>query len=128
MEKIILYIIIIVFLAIFVESIFFYFNLKNVINREKLYKILIYCSIALTGSVNFLLYDFYSCQKIEYISLSGVVSLSQLIFRLLEFCFEPFESNSCYLIQFFSSIIGFILTISYIIIFIKKEIKIWWIL
>ena len=115
-EKFILWALFILFILIFVESIFFYWNIKNVINTKILYKRLIYASIALTGSVNFLLYDFYSCQKIEYISLSGVVSLSQLAFRLIELILE-FKPHSFYLyIQFFISIavliLSFVLTLA----------------
>ena len=117
----------IVFSFIGIESILFYFNFNNIINKDNLYKTLIYFSIALTGSANFLLYDFYSCQKIEYISLSGVVSLAQLIFRGIEFLWS-FDKNWHYILQFAFSICGLILTVVFIIVFIIKEMKIWWIL
>ena len=106
-EELILGGLFLIFLFVFITSITFY-----IIKDSE--KIIIYISIVLTGSVNFLLYDFYSRQEVEYISLSGIVSISSLIFRLVELIWEPFESNSDYIIQFIVSFIGLILTLIYI--------------
>ena len=75
---------------------------------------MIYISIALTGSINYFLYDFYSIQEEEYIILSGIISLAQIIFRLTEFFGEPFNSKSFYRIQIIISFIGICLTIVYL--------------
>ena len=104
-------------------------NYSYIIERLILISIIIdflYICIALTGSINFLFYDFYSCQKSEYISLSGVVSLSQLIFRAVEFFGEPFNSNSFYIVQMIFSLFGIILTVIYVKWLLKTEINLCW--
>ena len=110
-EELILGGLFLIFLFVFITSIIFY-KIKD--SEKIIIYIIIYISIVLTGSVNFLLYDFYSLQEVEYISLSGIVSISSLIFRLVELIWEPFESNSDYIIQFIVSFIGLILTLIYI--------------
>lgn len=104
-----------VFVSVLVVSIVFY-SLKDCENT------ILYLSIALTGSVNFLLYDIYSCQEVEYISLSGIVSISSLIFRGVEIFNEPFESNDNYILQIILSSVGIVLTIVYLLFFLKKDI------
>ena len=43
-----------------------------------------YSSILISGSINFILTEYYSSQKIEYFSLSGIICFSQVIFRIVE--------------------------------------------
>ena len=105
-----------VFVSVLVVSIVFY-SLKDCENT------ILYLSIALTGSMNFLLYDIYSCQEVEYISLSGIVSISSLIFRGVEIFNEPFESNDNYILQIILSSVGIVLTIVYLLFFLKKDIN-----
>ena len=95
------------FLYVFILSIIYYF-----IDSEP-YSL--YISIVITGSLNYLLNFYYSTQKAEYISLSGIISISQIIFRLIEFSFEPFDANNDYFWQISFSFVGLILSILYII-------------
>ena len=118
-EVLILISLIIVFFYVFMVSLIF-FSIEDAVDW------IIYLSIALTGCVNFILYDFYSCYKAEYISLSGVVSLSQFFFRATEFFLEPFEHNSYYILQIISSLIGLILTIIYLYFFLERNINFCW--
>lgn len=74
----------------------------------------LYISIVITGSLNYLLNFYYSTQSAEYISLSGIISLSQILFRLIEFSFEPFEKDNDYFWQISFSIAGIISAIIYI--------------
>ena len=104
-----------IFVFVFILSLYYYL--------EECENISLYISIALTGSVNFLLYDFYSSQEEEYISLSGVVSLSQLVFRGIEFFLEPFDSTADYIIQLVFSSAGGFFTVLYLSSFLKRDIK-----
>ena len=62
-------------------------------------------SIMISGSVNFLFSEYYSTEYINYLSISGLVSIAQIIFRILEFLIEPFKNSNWYWMQ-----IGFSLT------------------
>ena len=115
-EMAILIFLILVFMFVFVVSLIFYIN-------ESYEEITVYLSIAVTGSVNYLLYDFYSCQEAEYISLSGVVSIAQLVFRFIELCGDPFEANWTYLFQMIFSFIGAIFTFIYLFKFVEEDIN-----
>ena len=115
-ETAILIFLILVFVFVFVVSLIFYIN-------KSCEKIKVYISIAITGSVNYILYDFYSCQEVEYISLSGAVSIAQLAFRLIETIFYRFEANWIYLCQMASSFLGAILTFIYLFKFVEEEIN-----
>ena len=67
-----------------------------------------FLAITISGSINFLFYEYYSTQQIEYTSLSGFISLGQFIFRALEL-FVKFDKNFLYFIQIgFSSILIFL--------------------
>ena len=61
-------------------------------------------AIAISGSVNFVFSEYYSYQEINYLSISGTVSIAQMIFRGIEFLVEPFEKNVWYFIQFIPAI------------------------
>jgi len=115
-EIMILIFLILVFMFVFVVSLIFYIN-------ESYEEITVYLSIAVTGSVNYLLYDFYSCQEAEYISLSGVISIAQLVFRFIELCGDPFEANWIYLFQMIFSFIGAIFTFIYLFKFVEEDIN-----
>ena len=100
-----------VFLYVFLCSIVFQlFDDRNNKNFDRT----IYASISLTGSLNYFLYYYYSIQKEEFITLSGIISFSQLIFRLLEYIFEPFDKKKDYFWQIFSSSSGMVLCFSYL--------------
>ena len=107
LEKIMIYSLIIEFLSVLAISVFFYL-------KEDSVAWITYVSIALTGSLNYFLYYYYSTQTAEFISLSGVISLAQLGFRGIEGCLEPFDSNSDYIWQFVSSSLGLILSVIYL--------------
>ena len=106
-ENFIMICLILSFSYVFVLSIIYYFK-----EDSESYSLCI--SIILTGSLNFLLYFYYSTQEAEYISLSGIISISQIIFRIIEFFLEPFDSNNDYFWQIFSSPIGIFGCILYI--------------
>lgn len=44
-----------------------------------------FLGICISGNINFFFYEYYSTQEIEYTSLSGYISIGQLIFRACEF-------------------------------------------
>ena len=93
------------FFYVLILSIIFYFTDSEPTS--------LYISIVITGSLNYLLNFYYSTQSAEYISLSGIISFSQIIFRLIEFCFEPFEKDNDYFWQISFSIAGIISAILY---------------
>jgi len=103
------------FIIILIASLFFIFD-KSIDSNK--FTIFIYFIIAATGALNFFLYNYYSLQKEEFITLSGIIALSQLIFRILEFCFEPFKDNLDYLWPLISSSLGLLFCIVYLCFFI----------
>ena len=111
-EIIIQVILILVFIYVLVCSIVFLLIVDR--NNKNIDRI-IYASISLTGSLNYFLYYYYSIQKEEFITLSGIISFSQLIFRLLEYIFEPFDKKNDYYWQIYSSTGGIVLSLSYLI-------------
>lgn len=106
-EIIIIWSLLVVFLAVLVSSICFI-----LINDSECYTV--YLLIAMTGSLNYFLNFYYSNQEVEFISLSGFIALAQLIFRLLEIIFERFDSNLDYLWQIIGSFAGLIFSIIYL--------------
>jgi hypothetical protein len=94
------------FLYVMILSIIYFFKDSEPIS--------LYISIIITGSLNYLLNFYYSTQKAEYISLSGIISISQIIFRIIEFSLEPFEKDNDYFWQISFSFVGIILCIIYI--------------
>jgi len=70
--------------------------------------IISFLAIAISGKINYLFYEYYSTQKVEYTSLSGIISIGQIPFRGLEMLIS-FKENYCYLIQFCFSLIVVIL-------------------
>ena len=91
--------------------------------KEGYEEITVYISIMITGSINFILYDYYSLQKVEYIALSGIVSLASLLFRLVDLGFSPFTSYIIYYVQLIVSFIGIFLTIIYFFAFLERELN-----
>ena len=76
-------------------------------------KIISYSSIFISGSINFLFYEYYSCFDIDYISISGFVSFAQVIFRLIEKVL-PFDEDYFYWIQSLFSFLGIIVSYAYL--------------
>ena len=58
----------------------------SIISFFKKVKFFIYSSIVVSGAFNFFLYDYFafSTAQGEYLTLSGIISVSQALFRLLE--------------------------------------------
>ena len=112
-EKFILIFILVDSLIVLIISIIFF-------RMKECEPITVYISIILTGSINFFLYDYYSLQEVEYISLSGIVSLAHLIFRLVDRYCSSFKS---YLLQIIFSGCGIILILFYLNKFLNKELK-----
>ena len=115
-EQLIMIYLIIDFIFVFIVSLKFRLN-------EDYEKITIYISIMITGSINFILYDYYSLQKVEYIALSGVVSLASLVFRSVDYFLSPFTSYKYYSLQFGFSLGGILLTFIYLFVFLKRELN-----
>jgi hypothetical protein len=64
------------------NSIFmFFFSLFNSFFSSSFFS---FIPIFIGGILNYLFYEYYSTQKVEYTSLSGIIALGQLLFRLLE--------------------------------------------
>lgn len=59
-------------------------SLFSLLNYFYNWKALNWISICLSGSINFLFYEYYSNKEIDYVSMSGFVSLFQSIFRLID--------------------------------------------
>lgn len=75
-------------------------------------KTISFLAVLLGGTINFILAEYYPTQKIQYLSLSGVISLSNLIFRGTEFLYSLFKNDIIWNIaQIFSSILGIVLCI-----------------
>lgn len=104
------------FLYVFIISLIF--RLKK--NCDE---IIVYISIIITGSINFILYDYYSLQKVEYISLSGIVSLAHTIFRFVDYFCSPFKSYKNYSLQMGFSLGGIFLILFYFFVFLKRSIN-----
>ena len=111
-EKVIILFIMSENLLMAIFSLICFFDLNKLLNE-----VLFYISIFLSGSFNFILYDYYSfsTSQSEYLTLSGIISVSQLIFRGLEFFDSYFslENNLWYFIQMLISLLGSILCICY---------------
>jgi len=94
-------------LLFFFSLIGFYPNLE-----DKYIKWISFKSIFIGGSVNFIFSDYYSSQYINYLSISGIVSISQVIFRLIEMLIK-FKDKKWYYLQIGSSIFAILYTLCY---------------
>lgn len=99
--------------------IIFIFSLKNYLEENKWFS---YFSIAISGSFNFMLYDYFSfsSSESEYLTRSAIISLAQLIFRIIEFLEPSFDDKCWYLVQLFFCLGGAIFCCLYL-----KEIFSW---
>ena len=101
---------------IFLENILiFVFSLINwgFESTKGLIKWITYVAIFISGSINFVFSEYFSYKYINYMSISGIVSIPQVIFSIIELFLEPFENNNSYWIQIISSLIGMITVIIY---------------
>ncbi len=62
-------------------------------------------AILISGSVNFIFSEYYFNEYINYLSISGVVSFSQCIFRFIEF-FSEYLNDIGYWLQILFSFIA----------------------
>ena len=99
----------IITLIAFDSILMIFFSLYNGLTSSP---IISFLAISLSGNVNFLFYEYFSTQQVEYTSLSGLISISQTIFRAFEFV--SYEDNVGYAIQSFYSFAGIILCIIYL--------------
>ena len=106
-EKFILILILCENVLMFIFSLINYFEKNAVVS---------YCSIFISGSFNFLLYDYFSfsTRQGEYLTLSGIISLAQFFFRSVEFFVPSFDENYWYLLQLIPCSIGAILCFTYL--------------
>jgi len=80
--------------------------------EDKYIKWISFKSIFIGGSVNFIFSAYYSSQYINYLSISGIVSISQVIFRLIEMLIK-FNDEKWYYLQIGSSIFAILYTLFY---------------
>ena len=99
----------IITLIAFDSILMIFFSLYNGLTSSPIISIL---AISLSGNVNFLFYEYFSTQQVEYTSLSGLISINQTIFRAFEF--DSYEDNFGYVIQSIYSFAGIILCIIYL--------------
>jgi hypothetical protein len=79
-----------------------------------------YSSILISGSINFILTEYYSSQQIEYFSLSGIICFSQVIFRIVELIYSLYKDEWWIYFQIAVSFLGCV--ISYFSKYIIKKI------
>jgi len=72
--------------------------------------IICYLSILISGSINFILTEYYSSQKIEYFSLSGIICFSQVIFRIVELIHSLNKDDKWIYFQIAVSFLGCIIS------------------
>jgi len=86
---------------------------KNISSDESVFtpdNIICYSSILISGSVNFILTEYYSSQQIEYFSLSGIICFSQVIFRILELIHSLYKSENWIYFQISVSFLGCVIS------------------
>jgi len=69
-----------------------------------------YSSILISGSINFILTEYYSSQKIEYFSLSGIICFSQVIFRIIELIYSLNKDDKWIYFQIAVSFLGCVIS------------------
>ena len=69
-----------------------------------------YSSILISGSINFILTEYYSSQQIEYFSLSGIICFSQVIFRIVELIYSLYKDDWWIYFQIVVSFLGCVLS------------------
>ena len=92
------------------NTIVFIFSILNIVFPNPIFS---YLCISIGGNFNFLLYEYYSTVEKDYISISGFISLAQILFRIIELIFEPCEDYWLY-IQIGISIASIITSCYYI--------------
>ena len=104
-----------IMITIGINSVFMLFI--SLFNRFFSSSIITFLAITISGQINYLLYEYYSTQQIEYTLLSGFISLGQIFFRLLEFeVIISFEEDFWYYVQMGISIFDGLFCLLYIII------------
>ena len=69
-----------------------------------------YSSILISGSINFILTEYYSSQQIEYFSLSGIICFSQVIFRIVELIYSLYKDDRWIYFQIVVSFLGCVIS------------------
>ena len=69
-----------------------------------------YSSILISGSINFILTEYYSSQQIEYFSLSGIICFSQVIFRIVELIYSLYKDEWWIYFQIVVSFLGCVIS------------------
>ena len=69
----------------FILNIIYIFSYKG--------KAISFFTVLLGGTINFILAEYYPTQKIQYLSLSGIISISNLLFRGTEFLYSVFKND-----------------------------------
>lgn len=92
--------------SMIIDSLFM--MLFSFINRFASSSVITFFAISISGNINFLFYEYYSTQQVEYTSLSGFIAIGQVIFRSLELLMT-FKELWWYYIQYGISLIVSIL-------------------
>ena len=107
-----------IIIAIIINNTFLFIFSFLFINPNFKNEVILYISIGLSEIINYLFYSFFSSNKKNFITMSGIFAISTLILRVFELIYEPFKDHYWYSLQNFFSLTGIFLSILYL-----KEIK-----
>ena len=74
---------------------------------------LILILIMISGAINFIYNDFYAIKTVQYLSVSGFMSINQILLRVLEILYSVFKSDYWMILQISVSIVGIIFVYLY---------------
>ena len=81
-----------------------------------------FIAILVGGTINFILTEYYSTQNIEYLSLSGFISVLNFFFKLLEIYYSVFKDDFWIWIQIAFAVLGLIFALyKFLILFRLKQ-------
>ena len=70
-----------------------------------------FMAIFIGGTINFILTEYYSTQNIEYLPLSGFISILNSLFKGLEIYYSIFKDDIWILVQIIFACIGLIIAL-----------------
>ena len=74
---------------------------------------LILILIMVSGAINFIYNDFYAIKTVQYLSVSGFMSINQILLRVFEILYSVFKSDYWMILQIAVSIFGIIFVYLY---------------
>ena len=69
---------------------------------------LILILITISGAINFVYNDFYANKTVQYLSLSGFMSINQIFLRILEMLYSVYKSDYWIILQIGTSCLGIV--------------------